>query len=151
MPHMQIMSRWAGVVLFEGEFSTMRLCVEAAKSSVNLRLANLIHANLSGANLSGANLSDANLSDANLSGAKIRRGVTLNRAPVRRAVRVDGYEFFLLDTSDGWRVMAGCRWFTFEEARAHWSQPRGDYQHLNDEALDILVMFSCAMDREEGR
>jgi uncharacterized protein YjbI with pentapeptide repeats len=127
----------------------------AALSYADLRGAALSYADLSGANLRGADLSGANLrgsdlSYADLSGAKIREGVTLNRAPLRRATRADGYEFFLLDTSAGWRVMAGCRFFTFEEAWSHWTETRGGTD-LGDESLDILTMFSLALDREEGK
>ena len=138
MPHYQIKSRWTGAVLFEGQFDTMRLCIEAA--------------NLAGANLAGADLAGANLAGANLDGAVIRDSVTLNRAPIRTAQRSDGYTFFLHDTSDGYRTQAGCRWFTFDEAWAHWCGPNAKRRGtgLGDETQDILVMFSLALDRVEG-
>jgi uncharacterized protein YjbI with pentapeptide repeats len=116
----------------------------------DLSRANLLRANLSGANLSGADLSGANLSGATLSGAVWRKGFTLNRPPVRVAQRRDGHTFYLIDTSQGWRVAAGCRFFTYEEAWAHWcgfdAARRGT--PLGDETQDILVMFSLALDRE---
>ena len=173
MPHFQIRSRWTGTVLFEGDFATMRLCVEAARNGAasylrgadlrganlsgadlrgaNLSGADLRGANMSGANLRGADLRGANLSSADLRGAIIRDDVTLNRAPLRRATRADGYEFYLLDTSVGWRVQAGCRFFTFDEAWAHWCGPNAERLDtpLGDESHDILVMFSLALDREE--
>lgn len=100
---------------------------------------------MSDANLRGAYLSGANLSDANLSGAK------LVGAPLRRALRADGYEFYLWPTANGWRVQAGCRFFTYEEAWAHWCGPNAERLNtpLGDETQDILVMFSLALDREE--
>jgi hypothetical protein len=70
--HFQIKSRFTGDVIFHGEFSSLRLCVEAAvKSRANLSGADLSGANLSGANLSRANLYGANLSGADLSGANL--------------------------------------------------------------------------------
>jgi hypothetical protein len=150
--HFQIKHRWwTGAVLFEGQFDTMRLCVEAAaKAGSNLSGADLGGSNLSGSNLCGSNLGGSNLRGSNLSGAIIRPGVTLNRAPVRRATRSDGYEFFLLDTSAGWRALAGCRFFEMDEARHHWEQTRGGTA-IGDESLDILTMFELAIEREAGR
>ncbi len=76
--------------------------------------------------------------------------MTLNRAPLRRATRSDGYEFYLLDTSAGWRVLAGCRFFAFDEGWEHWQRTRGGTD-LGDETMDILTMFSLALDREEDK
>jgi hypothetical protein len=198
MPHFQIKHRLTGAVLFEGQFDTMRLCLEAARDrganlgganlaranlaraylgganldganidgayldganlgGANLARANLARAYLGGANLDGANLARANLARANLGGAYLARAnlggaiirpdITLNRGPVRRATRGDGYEFFLWDTSKGWFVQAGCRWFTFEEGWQHWHDTRGGTP-LGDESIDILTMFSLTLDRE---
>ncbi len=178
MPHYQIKNIWTGAVLFEGNFGTMRLCVEAARngaadlryadlsganlSAANLRAANLSAANLSGAYLSGANLrgvylSGANMRGANLSDAYLRdaylSGEKLVGAPLRRALRADGYEFYLWPTANGWRVQAGCRFFTYEEAWAHWCGPNAERLNtpLGNETQDILVMFSCALDRVEAQ
>ena len=183
MPHYKIKNRWTGDILFEGDFDTMRLCVERANlagtalARANLAGADLAGANLVGANLAGANLYGAylpranlagadlvganlygvylygaNLARANLAGAVIRDGVTLNRAPLRAAQRGDGYTFYLHDTSEGYRVQAGCRWFTFDEAWAHWCGPNAARRGtgLGNETQDILVMFSLALDRVEG-
>jgi hypothetical protein len=207
MPHFQIKHWWTGRILFEGQFDTMRLCVQAAHggdavlrgavlrravlrdaelsgavlsdavlsgadlrgavlrravlrdavlsgavlSDAVLSGADLSGAVLSGAVLSGAVLSGADLSGADLSGAVLQGGCRATGAPLRRATRRDGYEFFLWPTDHGWRVGAGCRWFSFEEAWAHWSGPRpgGDPDGLNTESIDILTMFSLAMDRVE--
>ena len=46
---------WAGIILFEGDFSALAKCLEAAVE----KRTNLRDANLRGANLSGANLCDA--------------------------------------------------------------------------------------------
>ena len=195
---------YTNAVLFEGQFDTMRLCVEGAAlsgaalsgadlSRANLSDANLSRADLSGAALSGANLSDAalwganlsdanlsradlsgaNLSDADLSGAALSdadlsdadlSGANLWRADLSRAnvhgvevrgisriaCRADGYEFLLLDTETGWRVSAGCRFFTIEEARAHWTATRGGTP-LGHESLDILDFFAAHIARVEAQ
>jgi len=82
-------------------------------SRADLSLANLSWANLSRANLSGANLSGANLSGANLSGA-------VNAPQLLQLGPVDNWLITLINTPTGWRVVAGCRDFTVDEARAHW-------------------------------
>lgn len=66
----QIKSWLDGKVLFEGEFGSLKLCVEAAvKADANLAGANLAGAYLAGADLDGANLDGANLDGADLAGA----------------------------------------------------------------------------------
>ena len=68
----QIKCRFTGVIRFELECESMKLCVEAAiKSRADLRYANLRGANLCDINLSGANLYGADLSGANLRGANL--------------------------------------------------------------------------------
>jgi carbonic anhydrase/acetyltransferase-like protein (isoleucine patch superfamily) len=54
------------------------------------------------------------------------------------ATRSDGYTFLVAPTStDGLRIIAGCRYFTIDEARAHWTDTRGGTQ-LGDESLAIV-------------
>ena len=110
------------------------LAVRAAvKSRANLSGADLSGANLSGADLSGANLYGANHSGANLYGADLSRanlyGANLYGADlygekitrlIARADRMDGYRFMALELeSGGFKIKAGCRWFTLPEFRAH--------------------------------
>ena len=117
-------------------------------SGANLREANLSGADLSGADLNwaslyGANLYGANLSGAILSGADLRgakRGDCTLKGLLSSIQRSDGYTFFLWDTEQGWRVDAGCRWFTFEEAEAHWKATRRGTP-LGKETMDILRFF----------
>ena len=128
---------------------------DADLSGANLRGANLSGANMSGAYLRGADLRGAYLRGANMSGANLSgaylSGVKLLGAPVRRALRTDNYEFYLWPTEFGWRVQAGCRFFAFDEAWAHWCGPNAKRLNtpLGDESHDILVMFSLAIDRAE--
>ncbi len=52
--------------------------------------------------------------------------------------RSDGYDFVAVSCADGQvRVIAGCRYFTFEEAYAHWTATRGGTP-LGEESIDIL-------------
>ena len=169
----QIKCRFTTAVHFEGQFGSMRLCVEAAVkaganlsganlsdanltgtdlsganlSGANLTGANLCGANLSGANLSGTDLTGANLIGANLSGATIRDTKLGSRGMVKDASRSDGYRFQMFDCADGvFRVMAGCRWFTLQEAWVHWTKTR-DNTPLGEETFDILVMFEHHVER----
>jgi uncharacterized protein YjbI with pentapeptide repeats len=72
---------------------------------------------LRGANLGGANLGGINLGGTNLGGA--RGAICLPVGdPTYRAVAVDH--------GDKWMIASGCRWFTVDEARAHWGA--GDYE-----------------------
>jgi hypothetical protein len=113
--------------------------------------ANLVDANLVGAYLDGANLVGANLVGAYLVGATWRHNVKLNRAPVKECTRSDGYLFRLLDCDCGWRVAAGCRFFTMEEAWRHWGYGERAGTDLGAESEDILVMFEHHIEREEKR
>ena len=114
-----------GFALFAGEYSDLRDAVVAAVRK--------------GAYLSGANLS----------GAVLRPGIIASGVPVRRATRSDGYEFFLWPTNVGWRVRAGCRFFSMDEAWEHWEWTRGNTP-LGDESLDILTMFELHIQRVGG-
>jgi len=112
---------------FLGAITVTIECDPSALSGVKLGIAVRVavkeRANLSGADLSGAYLSGANLSGANLSGAYLS-GAKINGEPVTscfaRIMRDDGYGFlaFTLE-SGGVKIMAGCRWFTVAEFRAH--------------------------------
>ena len=118
-------------------------------SRANLSGAYLIGADLSGAYLSGADLSGANLSGAYLIGANLSRA-NLSRAKyeddtlaacIATAERMDGYTFHLFRLTDGsHKVMAGCRWFTIPEYRAHVAAEYSGTVKAR-ETLDILDFF----------
>ncbi len=117
--------------------------------NADLRGADLSGADLSGAYLTGADLSGANLRGAYLTGADLR-GAYLRNAKHRDATladlistaeRLDGYTFHLFRLTDGsHKVMAGCRWFTIPEYRAHVA---AEYPGTDKarETLDILDFF----------
>jgi len=86
----EIKNHWNNIILFEGEFGSLKLCIEAAvKKNANLQDAYLRGANLQDADLRGANLQRADLQRANLRGADLRgaglRGANLQRANLRGA------------------------------------------------------------------
>jgi hypothetical protein len=105
----------------------------------NLAGANLAGANLAGAYLTGADLAGANLAGANLAGAEIR-GETVTRI-VGQAVRLtpgDQYTFTAFEMeAGGVKVLAGCRWFTIPEFRAHVASQYPD----TDKAADTLEIL----------
>jgi len=107
-------------------------------AGANLTDADLTDADLWRADLGGANLTGANLAGANLGGANLR-GDTL-AAYVTSVDRRD-YEFRLFRLADGsHKVMAGCRWMTILDYRAHVAAEYPDTDKAR-ETLDILDYF----------
>ena len=87
-------------------------------SGVNLYGADLCGADLRGAYLYGADLNRADLCGANLYGARIKNGEI--NSLIASASRLDGYTFLAFRMSDDTvKIMAGCRWMTPDEYRAH--------------------------------
>jgi hypothetical protein len=123
-------------------------------SRANLRGADLTGASLTGANLAGANLAGASLTGANLFGANLR-GADLGVATINgnkldrllaRAMRVsDGHEFFLFALQDGPpKIIAGCRWMTIADYRAHVAAKYPDTDKAR-ETLNILNYFEACI------
>ena len=128
----------------------------ACLTDADLTRADLTDARLSGADLTDARLSGARLTRADLTDARLTRadltdavlhGTTIKRL-LRRATRADGYEFILWDCQEGFFIAAGCRWFTLDEARQHWTATRAGTP-LGDETMDILDFFAAAITRTE--
>ena len=117
-------------------------------SVADLYRANLYRADLRGADLSGAKLIGADLRGADLSGADLRwadlRGADLYRANLSgTGVFIlgqcqRGYAF-LLRMHDEPRIQAGCRDFTLDEARAHWSEAHADDPILRAHCLGMIA------------
>ena len=62
-------------------------------------------------------------------------------ARVYGIMRSDGYCFnYVPCADDEWRVIAGCRYLTMDEARAHWGSP--DYRDAKL-ATETLVILDC--------
>jgi len=125
---------------------TRAVLTDADLSGARLTRADLTRAVLTGADLSGARLTRADLTDADLTDA-VLHGTTIERL-LRRATRADGYEFILWDCQEGFFIAAGCRWFTLDEARQHWTATRAGTP-LGDETMDILDFFAAAITRTE--
>ena len=56
---------------------------------------------------------------------------------IQMATRSDGYTFVVAPTAEGARIIAGCRYFTIAEARAHWTNTRGGTP-LGEESLALV-------------
>jgi len=99
---------------------------------------------LSGADLRGANLRAAGLNGADLRGADLRGAKYQDdtfAALIATAERMDGYAFHLFRLQDGMhKIVAGCRWFTIPEYRAHVAKEYPDTDKAR-ETLDILDYF----------
>ena len=94
-------------VLFKSEAATT--VKEALVEAVNKK------AYLRGAYLRGAYLRDADLRGAYLGGAYLRDADLVDAGQDIRGYRFVGY------WREGLRIVAGCRDYTIEEARAHWA------------------------------
>ena len=104
-------------------------------SRANLSWADLSWADLSWANFSGADLSGANLSGADLYGANLIVG----------GQRSDGYRFLLIKERDGTlKISVGCRYFTIEDARAHWVKTRNDTRLGNESFMLVWALEEAA-------
>ncbi len=100
----QIKSWFNGGVLFEGEFGSMKLCVEAAvKTRADLTGADLTGADLTGAVLTRAVLTRAVLTRADLTGA-VLTGAVLTRAVLTDADLTDAVLTPVRD--DLWAVLS---------------------------------------------
>jgi len=115
-------------------------------SNTNLHHSDLYRANLSHANLSNtifycADLSHADLSDSNVFGADFT-GANLSHANLLGTSlidmrRIDGYRFIGWIKNGILQINAGCRNFSIERARIHWSRTRAGTS-LGDETFAIL-------------
>ena len=113
----------------------------ASLDEADLYGANLSRADLSGADLSGANMSRADLSGASLYGENITRLIA-------RADRMDGYQFMALELEGGgFKIKAGCRWFTMAEFRAHTDAeyPGTDKHRETNDILDFIEARARAL------
>ena len=154
-----VTNRWTGAVQFTAEIECdpaagtsfkMGLAVRwAIANKVSLADAYLAGAYLADAYLAGANLADAYLAWANLAGANLAGASHLSKLVIDGGIRSDGYRFLLTRTEPGpWRIKAGCRNFTLEEARSHWERTRVGTP-LGDETFAIINhMVSLATMRE---
>ena len=105
-------------------------------NETNRSEANLSRTNLSGANLSGADLSGADLSETSLNRAK---GIKILGQDPR------GYIFYMINQEESYKIHAGCRWFTYDEAINHWSSRR----HNESLTKEILLYVGMAKNLAE--
>ena len=116
-------------------------------AGANLAGANLAGANLARAYLAGANLARANLAWANLAWADLA-GALVRGEPVSRVIAIasrinDPYQFTAFELeAGGVKVLAGCRWFSIEDYRAHVAAEYPDTDK-GRETLDILAFIEA--------
>ena len=125
----KIKHRWTGAILFEAEAGSIKVALElAVQKKTPLRGADLRGADLRGADLRGAYLSGADLVDA---GCDSR-----------------GYSFTAhwSDQDKAFVIVAGCRYFTLAEAKAHWKD-----RHKADKALHAEVQAKIALIEKVAR
>ena len=104
--------------------------------------ANLGGAYLGGADLGGADLGGANLGGANLGGANLR-GDKIARIFARVQRENDPYLFMGVELeAGGYKIAAGCRWFTDAEFRAHVASEYPDTPKA-EETLAILDFIAA--------
>ncbi len=104
-------------------------------SGANLWRANLGGADLIGANLSGANLSGADLIEANLRGANLSN---LARYIIDYGQESRGYRRVVFYNGKEFRIMAGCRYFTIDEAINHWGSKNYPAKERGKEYLKLI-------------
>jgi hypothetical protein len=76
---------------------------------------------------------------AQVFGGMLLHGTAKIRITPTSIVRSDGYTFIYVPCADGeMRVLAGCRYFTMEQALAHWKKARKGTR-LGNETLKILA------------
>jgi len=106
-------------------------------SGADLRAVDLRGADLNGTNLNGANLNGTNLNGANLSGEKISRIF----ARVQR--EIDPHLFVAVELeAGGHKILAGCRWFSDAEFRAHVAREYPDTDKAT-ETLGVLDFIAA--------
>ena len=127
------------------------------KAGLAVRVAHITGADLTGARLTGAKLARAKLADtklawADLAGARLA-GARLAGAKIHddeitkllaSAQRSDGYTFTAFGLkAGGAKIIAGCRWFTIPEYRAH-----VEAEYLGtDKAIETLQILDFIEDR----
>ena len=135
-----IHNRFTGAVQFTAEIECEETALRSVKIGLAVRWAIKNEANLREANLRGADLSEANLRGANLSEANLYGADSISDRIIDGGIRSDGYRFLLTRTDPGpWRIKAGCRNFTLDEAREHWTRTRPEGDPLGDETRLIIA------------
>ena len=98
----------------------------------DLQRVDLQRADLQGADLQRVDLRGANLRGANLQGEKIKRLLALTQR------LYDGCWFYAFELeSGGYKISAGCRWFTDAEYRDH---VMTDYPHTTRAAETLAIL-----------
>lgn len=118
---------------------------------VDLEGGSLEGADFSGANLQGADLARADLDRVNFRGAILVNAILTDASiletdftscigVVDAGIDPRDYRFIgVWHDVGGWRIKAGCRWFSLEAARDHWGPNGRD----NDDALERVEKIAA--------
>ena len=127
-----------GVDLGNADLRDVNLRGADLGGDVNLGGVNLRGADLGNVDLEGVNLQGANLQGVKLQGAKLQGATVLAVAPVGD---IDGWPTTLWRTDQGYRIQAGCHWFTLQEAEKHYAnrETRQGLYYLATEAWRVIA------------
>ena len=115
----EVKNHWTGAVQFTAKIEADPSAPFGVRLGMAVKWAIGADANLAGADLARADLAGAYLAGANLDRAKIK-DATVTRVIARVQREIDPHAFIAFEIEGGGlKVMAGCRWFTVEEFRAH--------------------------------
>jgi hypothetical protein len=135
-----------GLDLSRGDFSRQDL------SGLFLEGGKFAHCDFRGTDLSSADIQaadfrGANMVGCNLDGALIDRCVRFDDAQGIYDAGEDSREYRFIgvwhpddEYEPGWKIKAGCRWFTLSDARYHWGPEDQD----NEEALELVERIASA-------
>ncbi len=111
-----------------------------------LARAYLAGADLAGADLAGAYLAGADLAGADLAGALIKGEKIIRLIAIVNRL-IDPYPFLAFELeAGGFKIMAGCRWFTSAEFAAHVAKEYPD----TDKARETLAILDFIDDRAKA-
>ena len=118
--------------------------------SADLRSADLLYANLRDADLQGANLRNANLRNADFQYANLQYANLQGAVGLVFLTQTDvGYP--VLAQQDNlnapWRIRAGCRDFSVDEAIEHWSAPTYHTPSSGQRCVAVIEWFKKETER----
>jgi len=120
----------------------------ARLTGARLTGARLANAWLSGAWLEGADFTGADLRGARMDGARLGE----NPSSLLHTGPVDSWHMYAVRWPDGPRILAGCRWFTVEEALNHWGPGCDDRRVHGDRMLKgVDALLGKARAKEKVR
>jgi uncharacterized protein YjbI with pentapeptide repeats len=139
----QILNRFSGAVIIEGDMNLRQLVLHHLKTDANLRGANLRGADLCGANLCGADLRGANLCGADLRGANLR-GANYKEVKIKKTAVFTGlYQYIampIIGEDGNEHIRLGCHFRTTAEWAADFWNNNKEFPNNGDMASKLRWM-----------